>query len=551
MSVFVVLCCLAAVLPAVSRAQTDSSQVETSPPPIGRESHPKMRMTERTGIYPDGRLQIGVAAMSNKYFGEYSDNLIGIGGQLSTRYQFPVIPELSLGANVAHHLLRYKRRYRQRFGIDFERQFPAADFPGITDSSVIRMTSVTTAEGLLVLNLFPRNRLNYYLYGGYAIMSFSPDDIEEDALDGNGKKVHYPEWRDQSEFDYHFVGGLGFDFFVTHDFSVGISGGYHLTDTDLLDGYALLNRGVPSELDGYAEFGMRFSYFLFGDNDRDNDGIPNDREEELGTDPYNADTDRDGVDDYDEIEVYGSNPFAADSDGDGLTDFEETATYNTDPFSADSDVDGLSDFDEVKQSYTNPRLVDSDGDGLDDPTEIERGSDPLNGDSDGDGIRDADDDCPRLVGVPEYNGCPPRERAPEPQTRIEYVHDTVVVTRTITKIEKGQSYTPYGINFKSGKSDISVEAEIILDDVATWLRENADIVVEIRGHTDADGPGELNTRLSRERAEAVRAYLITQGIDGARLSARGFGEQEPVDGNETDKGKARNRRIEFYVKDKN
>ncbi len=520
--------------------KADDSLVQTSP---------AERVIQSIGLYPHGRLQIGLSGLGTKYFGEYTDNLFGYGGALSTRYILPSVPEFGLGVRVSHGNLRYLRRYRQRFGDDFDRQFPPADFPDYRDGGTIRSTKITTFEGHFYLHLFPRQRLNYYLYAGYGILSFQPDDIVEDPLNGIGKRVHYPDYKDQSEFEFHMLGGVGIDYFVTRDFAIGVHGGFHLLDTDILDGYALLDEGRPTENDGFAEFGIQFSYFLFGDNDVDGDGLSNERERQLGTNPYKADTDEDGVKDFDEVEVLKSNPFVADTDGDGLHDYDESHLFNTNIASADSDNDGIEDYDEVKVYHSNPRLADTDNDGLTDREEIDRGSDPLIADSDGDGVLDSDDRCPRLPGFPAHAGCVPEPTIPEPE--IRYIQDTLYVTREIRTIEKGQSYTPYGINFQSGKWDISIESEIILDDVARWLRENPDIIVEIRGHTDAQGSEESNHDLSRKRAEAVRSYLISQKIASERLTARGFGESQPVIPNTTEKGLARNRRIEFFVKEKN
>ena len=72
-------------------------------------------------------------------------------------------------------------------------------------------------------------------------------------------------------------------------------------------------------------------------------------------------------------------------------------------------------------------------------------------------------------------------------------------------------------------------------------------VIEVGGHTDATGSTELNQALSQLRAEAVRAALIAQGVDAARLRAVGYGESRPVADNDTDEGRARNRRVELAI----
>jgi outer membrane protein OmpA-like peptidoglycan-associated protein len=91
----------------------------------------------------------------------------------------------------------------------------------------------------------------------------------------------------------------------------------------------------------------------------------------------------------------------------------------------------------------------------------------------------------------------------------------------------------------------------ILNTVAQVMRDFPDINVEVQGHTDDRGSDSFNMRLSGERAEAVRQYLVQQGIAQNRLTARGYGETMPIDTNRTNAGRARNRRVEFVRTDAN
>jgi len=131
--------------------------------------------------------------------------------------------------------------------------------------------------------------------------------------------------------------------------------------------------------------------FLFQNEDYDGDLISNWMEERLGSDPYNPDTDGDGLSDYEEIHIYGTDPLRVDTDGDGLSDYEEVRIFRTNPLAVDTDGDGLSDFDEIYIYGTNPLLADTDGDGLTDKEEIELGTDPRHIDTDRDGLTDADE----------------------------------------------------------------------------------------------------------------------------------------------------------------
>ena len=129
------------------------------------------------------------------------------------------------------------------------------------------------------------------------------------------------------------------------------------------------------------------------DPDTDGDGI-DDGEElfDLGTDPTDSDTDGDGLDDGDEVAIHQTNPIEADTDGDGLSDGVEVLDWGTDPLATDTDGDGLSDGEEVNDLGTNPTASDSDGDGLDDGDEIGvYGTDPTAVDTDGDGLGDEEE----------------------------------------------------------------------------------------------------------------------------------------------------------------
>ena len=103
------------------------------------------------------------------------------------------------------------------------------------------------------------------------------------------------------------------------------------------------------------------------------------------------------------------------------------------------------------------------------------------------------------------------------------------------------------IRFEVGSADLREESFAVLDRLLETAERCPESRIEIAGHTDADGTDEFNRRLSQSRAEAVRRYLVDGGIAGDRLTARGYGESEPIASNDTDAGKARNRRIEFNI----
>jgi OOP family OmpA-OmpF porin len=109
-----------------------------------------------------------------------------------------------------------------------------------------------------------------------------------------------------------------------------------------------------------------------------------------------------------------------------------------------------------------------------------------------------------------------------------------------------------GVNFDYDKSNIKSEFAPILDEAAQTLKDNPDVNVMISGHTDSIGSDEYNQRLSERRAQAVKQYLVSQGIAASRLSTEGRGEREPIapntkDGRDNPEGRAMNRRAELKV----
>jgi len=188
---------------------------------------------------------------------------------------------------------------------------------------------------------------------------------------------------------------------------------------------------------------------------------------------------------------------AKDSDGDGLSDEEETK-LGTDPFNPDTDGDGLLDGEEVEQYKTNPRDPDTDGGGIKDGVEVKNGADPL----------DPDDD--------------------------------------ILNIGVGEKIIMKNIEFATGKSDINPTSEKILNNALQAMQKLTSTTFDIVGHTDDVGERDNNVRLSQERAEAVKKWLVDRGVAESRLTTRGAGPDEPLVPNTNAANRQKNRRVEFF-----
>ena len=104
-----------------------------------------------------------------------------------------------------------------------------------------------------------------------------------------------------------------------------------------------------------------------------------------------------------------------------------------------------------------------------------------------------------------------------------------------------------GILFATGKSNLSNSAKSALNTFATALLNNPETNVQIAGHTDNTGSRATNERLSLERANSVRNYLMNAGVSGSRMSAEGCAYDYPVASNDTEAGRAQNRRVEIYI----
>ncbi|WGQ15986.1 OmpA family protein [Sphingobacterium faecium] len=159
-------------------------------------------------------------------------------------------------------------------------------------------------------------------------------------------------------------------------------------------------------------------------------------------------------------------------------------------------------------------------------------------DDDGDGVANKFDKCPNTPSGVQVDGagCP-----------ILVKNETKIVEKVITETDRRTvDEAIKNLEFETGKSVIRANSYNSLNKVAALLVEK-DFSLKLAGHTDNTGSLELNLRLSKERAEAVKAYLVSKGANPSRIEATGYGPNQPIASNKTAEGRQQNRRVEFTI----
>lgn len=145
-------------------------------------------------------------------------------------------------------------------------------------------------------------------------------------------------------------------------------------------------------------------------------------------------------------------------------------------------------------------------------------------------------------------GAPAAEPEPEPtpEPAAEPPPPEPPPERVVVKDEKIEINEK--VQFETGSAVLKKESESLLDDVAKALTDHPEVKrVRVEGHTDSRAGDRYNKKLSKARAEAVKDYLVSKGVAGKRLIARGYGEEKPIADNKTDDGRFQNRRVEFTI----
>ncbi len=289
----------------------------------------------------------------------------------------------------------------------------------------------------------------------------------------------------------------------------------------------------------------------FGVGKRDPDRLVNDTDGDgLADDQDACPTEAENQNDFEDTDGCPDDP---DSDGDGLADSKDACPQkpeDRDGFEdengcpePDNDADGVAD--QTDACANEPEDVDAfeDEDGCPDP------------DNDGDTVLDTNDACFNEPGVVSNRGCPDPDRDGDTVAdRLDNCPDEAgdpayqgCKKQQLVAIKDDKIELVDRVYFRTNRDIIQRRSLALLDNVAAVLAVHPTVRVRIEGHTDDRGDDTYNKQLSQRRAEQVMRYLVKKGVDASRLEAIGYGEEQPLQSNDTDEGRAANRRVDFDI----
>ncbi len=370
---------------------------------------------------------------------------------------------------------------------------------------------------------------------------------DTDLAAGGNRGARIGSWR--FNLLYHFLsgsnvrpyltGGIGWEHTKVYGtlnsqdmgFNAGLGVRYYITDylVARADGRFVYKEvaGASRQYDCEASFGISY---IFGGKpaaDADGDGVA-DKKDQCAATPAGAKVDENGC------------PMDADKDGvfDGTDKCPRTLQgLKVDEKGCMQDLDGDAVPDGPDQCPDTPKGMKVDSKGC-----------PA--DRDGDGVADIQDKCPDTKEGIEVDdkGCPLDTDADKVPDYLDHCPNTAPGIKIDSKgcplVTKSRGILK-GITFRFGKAELTPNSKTILNDVTKELLEFPKVRVEVQGHTDSVGSAEANLRVSNARAESVVEYMVSKGVPRDRLTARGYGEIQPVANNKTKAGRSKNRRVEL------
>jgi OmpA-OmpF porin, OOP family len=175
-------------------------------------------------------------------------------------------------------------------------------------------------------------------------------------------------------------------------------------------------------------------------------------------------------------------------------------------------------------------------------------------DTDKDGINDEEDKCPNEFGVARYQGCPVPDRDKDGVTDeedkcpdIPGIKENGGCPEIKEEVVKKIDYAAANILFVTGSAKLATSSFKGLDEVVQVIKDHPGSILTIDGHTDNTGTDAINDKLSQQRADAVKKYFVSKGIDASRITATGHGSSQPIADNKTAAGRKKNRRVEMKL----
>lgn len=293
--------------------------------------------------------------------------------------------------------------------------------------------------------------------------------------------------------------------------------------------------------------GLQYTFYYCGTpkKDDDDDGFHN-RDENC---PYSAE-DFDGFRDEDGCPDY-------DNDMDDIPDSVDQCLNDAEDFDGFEDEDGCPDFNNDGDAL--PDSLDECPNEIEDIDQFQDEDGCPEVDNDEDGVSDQNDNCPTEAedrdGFEDGDGCPEedndkdgipdqKDKCPNEAENFNGLRDEDGCRDTIIEISR-KALVLRSVTFEPDSDSLRIESYKTLEDVVHSLKLWAEVRIEIQGHTDAVGSAQSNMVLSQRRADIIKGYFIKEGIAEERLKAVGYGETVPVGDNDTNEGRALNRRVEL------